>query len=95
MDNMEIKHHSGDPRGVFYVEEDGKKLAQMTYTWAGTDRIIIDHTEVSDELRGTGTGKKLVLEAVAFARQKGIKIIPLCPYANSVFKRTPELRDVL
>ena len=32
----------------------------MTYVRAGTKRIIIDHTEVSDALRGWQVGKQLV-----------------------------------
>ncbi|MFY0608512.1 MAG: N-acetyltransferase [Cyclobacteriaceae bacterium] len=93
---MEIKHEEIKSKGSFFIAgKNSERLAEMTYTWAGNDRIIIDHTEVSDELRGTGTGKKLVVSAVDFARAKGISIIPLCPFARSVFNKTPELKDVL
>jgi predicted GNAT family acetyltransferase len=44
---------------------------------------------------GKGFGKKMVVKAVEFAREKGIKIIPLCPFAKSVFDKTPEFNDVL
>ncbi len=44
---------------------------------------------------GKGFGKKMVTKAVEFAREKGIKILPLCPFAKSVFDKTPEFRDVL
>ena len=37
----------------------------------------------------------MVTKAVEFAREKGIKILPLCPFAKSVFDKTPEFRDVL
>jgi hypothetical protein len=37
----------------------------------------------------------MVLKAVEYARENGIKIIPLCPFAKSVFDKTPEIRDVL
>lgn len=82
-------------KGSFYVEKDGNRIAEMTFSKAGENMIIIDHTEVSDSLRGTGTGKAMVLEAVKWAREKNIKIMPLCPFANSVFKRNPDIRDVL
>lgn len=72
-----------------------REAAEMTYSWAGTARIIIDHTDVREVLRGQGAGKKMVLQAVDFARAKGIKIMPLCPFAHSVFQKTPEIRDVL
>lgn len=67
----------------------------MTYSKAGADRIIIDHTEVEDDLRGQGAGQQLVEAAVDFARRHKISIIPLCPFARSVFDKTPTLRDVL
>jgi predicted GNAT family acetyltransferase len=80
---------------VFFVERDGKRLATLTYTVAGEKRIILDHTEVGDELRGTGTGGKLVEAAVQWARAEKKIVIPLCPYAKSVFDKTPAFKDVL
>jgi len=35
------------------------------------------------------------MELVKYARENKIKIIPLCPFANSVFNATEEIRDVL
>lgn len=92
---MEILHRESDTKGAFVVEQNGRRLAEMTYVWAGKERIIIDHTEVSDELRGKGVGKQLVAAAVDFARQGSINILPLCPFAKSVFGRVPEFQDVL
>ena len=92
---MEIRHEETGHRGAFFTERDGKRLGQMTYTTAGATRIIIDHTEVSDELRGTGTGAKLGAAAVEWARAANRKVIPLCPYAKSVFDKTPAYQDVL
>jgi predicted GNAT family acetyltransferase len=92
---MEILQTDDGNKGKFYIEIDGVELAEMTYVWRGTDRIIIEHTEVSDQLKGKGAGKQLVLKAVDFARQKGIKIIPICSFAKSVFDKLKELHDVL
>ena len=92
---MEVKQEDNGSKGSFYVGESSDKKAEMTYTWAGTDRIIIDHTEVSEDLRGTGAGKILVEQAVVFAHEKKISIIPLCPFARSVFDKNESLRDVL
>jgi uncharacterized protein len=90
-----IAHERRGPKGSFYVEQDGARLAEMTYTSAGEDLIIIDHTEVSDALRGRSVGRRLVDAGVAWARAEGKKILPLCPYARSVFDRDPSLADVL
>ncbi len=92
---LDVKQQEDASKGSFFIEFEGQKVAEMTYSKAGTDRIIIDHTEVGDELRGQGAGKQMVEKAVAYARAKGIKIIPLCPFARSVFDKNPELRDTL
>lgn len=67
----------------------------MTYSWAGDSKIIIDHTEVNAEFNGRGVGKQMVMAAVDFARENNIKILPLCPFAKSVFDKTEEIKDVL
>lgn len=92
---MNIQLEQTESKGAFFIEEGVKRLAEMTFTKAGEGLIIIDHTEVSDALRGTGAGKKLVTEAVEYARKNNLKILPLCPFAKSVFDRTPEFGDVL
>ena len=73
---------------------DGARLAELTYTVAGT-RTILDHTHVDDSLRGTGTGAKLVEAAVKWARAEKKTLLPLCPFARSVFDKTPGYSDVL
>jgi predicted GNAT family acetyltransferase len=92
---MEIQQSDDGKKGAFYIEQDGERLAEMTYVWAGENKFIIDHTEVSDKLAGKGAGKQLVAKAVEFARAKAVKIMPLCPFANKVIKKTPEYHDVL
>lgn len=92
---MDIKHKSEGSKGKFFIEKDGIIIAEMTYVWAGETRIIIDHTEVDESLKGQGVGKKLVTEAVKFAREKGTKIMPLCPFAQAVFEKEKDFKDVL
>jgi len=93
--NVQIKLESNDKKGFFSVEIDGKTEAKMTFVFAGTDKIIIDHTEVNPGNNGKGLGKKMVTAAVEMARDKNLKIIPLCPFAKSVFDKTSEFSDVL
>ncbi|MEZ4825178.1 MAG: GNAT family N-acetyltransferase [Bacteroidia bacterium] len=57
----------------------------MTYSRAGDHLVIIDHTEVSDQLRGQGAGKELVYALVAWARKNGLKVMPLCPLPMRFF----------
>jgi len=92
---MQIEHLNSDTKGSFKANENGKVAGEMFYTWAGPDKLIIAHTEVSSDFAGKGVGKQLLMEVVKFAREKKIKILPLCPYARSVFDKTPDLADVL
>ena len=93
--NEQIKLETNAKNGFFSVEINGKTEAKMTFVFAGTDKIIIDHTEVDAAFNGRGVGKKMVLAAVEYARKNELKIIPLCPFAKSVFDKTEEIRDVL
>ncbi|WP_264529821.1 GNAT family N-acetyltransferase [Flavobacterium sp. N502540] len=92
---MEIQQINDTRRGYFEAVEDGKQAGKMTYTWAGDSKFIIDHTEVNEEFNGRGVGKKLVMAAVEYARTNNLKIIPLCPFAKSVFDKVAEIHDVL
>ncbi|UGS23261.1 GNAT family N-acetyltransferase [Flavobacterium channae] len=91
----EVQLRIDDNKGAFYIEVNEKQEAMMTFVFAGEDKIIIDHTEVNPGNEGKGFGKKMVTKAVEFAREKEIKILPLCPFAKSVFDKTPEFKDVL
>ena len=82
-------------KGQFFVSVDGKQEGKMTFVFAGDDKIIIDHTEVNPGNNGKGFGKMMVMKAVEYARENNIKILPLCPFAKSVFDKTPEISDVL
>jgi predicted GNAT family acetyltransferase len=92
---MEIQHKKIGTKGMFYVQGEEGPLAEMIYTMPSPEKMIIEHTEVSDDLRGQNVGYELVHTAVEYARTHKIKILPLCPFANAVFKKKPEFADVL
>lgn len=92
---MEIKHIQTGKGGEFVVEENGNRAAEMAYTNAGEKLIIIDHTFVEHDFRGSGIAKDLVAEGIKYARENNLKVIPLCPYAKAVIEKTPEFQDVL
>lgn len=92
---MQIQQQQTGSKGSFFIKENQEILAEMTYSMAGDALMIIDHTEVSDALRGQQVGYQLVQKAAAYAREKQIKIMPLCPFAKSVFDKKPEeFKDV-
>jgi len=92
---IEIKQIESGTKGFFGAFDGDKEAGRMTYTFVGNTKMIIEHTEVSDESRGQNIGKRILMEVVNYARENKIKIIPLCPFAKSVFDFTEEIRDVL
>lgn len=92
---MKIQHTDDGKSGRFFVEQEGVVVAEMTYLWAGEGKIIIEHTEVLEALRGRQAGKKLLAAAVAFARERQLKIMPLCAFAAAQMNQSDEYIDVL
>lgn len=90
----EINLIERDNGGAFVYEKQGEK-GEMTFSKAGTTMLIIDHTEVDEVLRGMGIGERLLDELVSYARKNELRVIPLCPFAKSVFEKKAEIRDVL
>lgn len=92
---MIVKQIENENKGAFVATEDGAKIGEMTYSKAGADKIIIDHTEVDENQKGKGIGKILLAKVVDYARSNNIKIIPLCPFAKTMFAKDIDIRDVL
>ncbi|MBX7173522.1 MAG: N-acetyltransferase [Pyrinomonadaceae bacterium] len=92
---MTIEHLENMSGGEFVIQENGNRAAEMAYTNAGADKIIIAHTFVEDVFRGEHIGSDLVKAGVEFARENNLKIIPLCPFAKAEFERHDEYSDVL
>ena len=56
---------------------------------------VIHHTGVDERYGGKGIAAELVKEVVEQARLAGVKIMPLCSYAEREFSKHPEYADVL
>ncbi|MBJ8441442.1 GNAT family N-acetyltransferase [Acinetobacter junii] len=92
---MNIKQSDDTKHGTFEIFDADVKAGEMAYTWAGDSMLIIDHTDVEDQFRGQGIGRRLLDALVAFAREREIKVIPLCPFSKSVFDKDQTIHDVL
>lgn len=90
-----IQHEDEASKGAFFINVDGQRVAEMTYSRTNASLIIIDHTEVDASLSSQGVGRKLLGALVAWVRDKGIKVLPLCPFAKAQFDKDASIRDVL
>lgn len=67
----------------------------MVYRMDTPEKMVIEHTEVDESLKGKGVGLQLVTEAVEYARENNIRIVPVCSFAAAIFKKKEEFKDVL
>jgi uncharacterized protein len=94
-EDLPVHHADTTKRGAFYVEMGGARVAELTYGRPSPGLVVLEHTAVSDSVRGRGVGRRLVEAAVEWARATGTKVAPSCPYARSVIEKEPSLQDVL
>lgn len=95
MSEPEITREERPTRGRYVARVDGIDAeAEMTYSRAGPNLIIADHTEVPDAFRGQGMGRKLATRMVEDARKEGFKIFALCTFVNAERQKHPDWADV-
>ena len=92
---MKIHITESGSSGHAFIGDENAPLAEMSYSKVGETMIIIDHTDVSESMRGQGVGRKLLDAVIQMAREKRLKFLPLCPYAKSVFDKDTSIRDIL
>ena len=86
---MEFRHETGR---IFAEDETGELLCEITFPDDGAVAVI-DHTYVSDRLRGQGVAAQLVSAAVAQIKERGLKIYPTCSYAVKWLQAHPETME--
>lgn len=59
------------------------------------DAIVFTHTEVDDAFEGRGVGSALAREALDDARERGLSVVPRCPFIRSWIESHPEYADLV
>ena len=86
---MEITNN--EKAGRLEVELDGEvAFAEYRITRGG---IVFPHTVVPEAFEGRGIGSALVREGLKFARERKLKVIPLCSFVAGYIARHPEFID--
>ena len=58
-------------------------------------KIIFTHTEVPPSHEGRGLGTALIEASLASARERGLKVIPICPFFAAYMQKHEEEHDLL
>ena len=58
-------------------------------------KIMFTHTEVPPSHEGQGIGSTLIRFALLSARDRGLQVIPICPFFAAYLQRHTEEQDLL
>lgn len=58
-------------------------------------RIILPHTVVPPAFEGKGVASALARHAFGYAREKGLAVVPTCPFMAMWVKKHPEAQDLV
>ena len=72
----------------------GDETAFAEYTLL-TQALVLPHTVVPDAFAGKGVGSLLAKTALAYARDHGLKVKPICPFMAGYIKKHPEWHDIV
>ena len=92
---MNIQHKQTESNGEFFLlDQNGDKVAELTYFFVDEQTINANHTYVSESLRGQGVADQLYRELVNFVRDKKLKLIPTCSYIVKKWQRENKSQSV-
>ncbi len=92
---MNIQHRQTESNGEFFLlDQNGNKVAELTYFFVDEQTINANHTYVSETLRGQGVADQLYRELVNFVRDKKLKLIPTCSYIVKKWQRENKSQSV-
>ncbi|RYY30822.1 MAG: N-acetyltransferase [Chitinophagaceae bacterium] len=89
MESTKVVFRQDGVYGEVQIFSDDKKAGKMDVSVAD-GKLRVYHTEVEAEYTGEGFSNLLLDQLVSYAREKRLRIIPLCPYVLAQFKRHPQ-----
>lgn len=78
----------------FEIDLGGGEFAFAEYTLP-EGKIMFTHTEVPSEHEGQGIGTQLIRAGLAAARERGLQVIPICPFFAAYMQKHAEVQDLL
>ena len=88
---LAIRH---EPEARRFAADVGGKTAYLTYRELDGRVLDLDHTFVPREHRGGGLASQLTAHVLDYARQRGYRVVPSCPFVAAYIERHPEYRDL-
>jgi len=85
-----------DPQELRYelLNDSGAMIGEIRYVLE-PGAVALVHTEVDPKFQGHGLASELVQGALKDLRERGLKVIPVCPYVRAWLRRHPEEADLV
>ena len=81
-------------RRRFEVSVDGELAGYLLYR-EKKGLLALIHTEVEGRFEGRGLGGRLARFALDQARERGLAVLPFCPFVDAWMQRHPEYTDLV
>ena len=94
MDLDQLTVRDNPERHRFEINLGDGSFAIAEYTLPA-GKIMFTHTEVPEAHEGQGLGTKLIRFALDAARERGLKVIPICPFFAAYMQEHAEVQDLL
>jgi predicted GNAT family acetyltransferase len=85
----------GNPDELRYELVDGDTVVGLIRYRREPGALALVHTEIDPAHEGRGLGSVLVQGALDDLRERGLKLIPICPYVRTWLGRHPEYGDLV
>ncbi|WP_210717366.1 GNAT family N-acetyltransferase [Amycolatopsis acididurans] len=89
---MEPKVVRNDEQGRYELWADEELAGIAEYRTQG-ERIVFTHTEVGEAFGGRGFGRVIAAGALDDAVERGLTIVPECPFIAAYLKKHPEYAE--
>ena len=70
-------------------------IPKIEYIKSINGEIYLTHTEVPLALEGRGIGSQLVRKVLHDIENKGLRLVPLCPFIASYIQKHPEWKRIV
>jgi predicted GNAT family acetyltransferase len=70
----------------YEIRSEGELAGFVTYRLR-SDSLELMHTEIDEEFEGRGLGSRLISFALDDARERGLAVMPFCPFVNDYMRR--------
>ncbi|MBI3893143.1 MAG: N-acetyltransferase [Candidatus Wallbacteria bacterium] len=89
--SLDVVHQPDRGRFVIAMENGDEVMLEYRQSPGALDFY---HTFVPESARGKGLAEKVVAAGFAFAREKGMKVVPTCSYVGTYLRRHPEDQEL-